>query len=129
MLLEEVGYVAVAGGRRVEVPRDGVASAPVSERLGADVHRHAYAVAGVELGSAHLRQFPSGAEVSGTHFRVRLESAAGERDGAALDVVESVGVADGEAGYLALPVGGEGRRLRAVGDGSALAFDKLELAV
>ena len=88
VLLEGVADRKVAELGGVVVPADGVAAGPVAGRRGADVERHADAVAGVEAGAAHLRELPARAEVAGAPLGVRFEAAAGEDHGPGLDVVK-----------------------------------------
>ena len=102
VLLVEVGDLAVAEGGRVEVPGDGVASAPVAEGLRADVEGHADAVAGVELGPAHLRRRPGRTQMALAHLGVRLEAARRQHDRARSDGPLAVGEARGHAGDAAL---------------------------
>ena len=105
MLLEVVADLEVAELGRVAVPADRVRARPVAGRLGADVERHADAVAGVEAGAAHLGELPAGAQVARAHLGVGLEAAgrqhhafAGDLDGLALvadaHALDAVVVAD-----------------------------------
>ena len=60
MLLEAVADREVAELGRVAVPADRVAARPVAARRGADVQRHADAVAGVEARAADFGEIPPG---------------------------------------------------------------------
>ena len=55
------------------------------------------AVAGVVPRAAHPAQLPARPEIADAHFRVRLEAAAGQHHGAAVDVLEALGSLDGHA--------------------------------
>src|SRR5262249_54077950 len=108
---------------RVAVPADGVAARPVAGRHGADVERHADAVARVEARAAHLGELPAGPQVARAHLGVGLEAAGGQHHALGHDV-------DGLAGALhahaldAVSVGDEGDGARAIGDGDiVLASD------
>ena len=68
----------IAEFRRVQLPLHGMATRPVAARRGADVERHADAVAGVVTGAAHLGEVPAGSEIARAPFRIGLEAAAGE---------------------------------------------------
>ena len=78
VLLEAVADGQVAELRRVALPLHRVAAGPLAGRHGADVQRHAQAVAGVEARAAHLGQVPAGAEVAGAPLGVGLEAAGGQ---------------------------------------------------
>src|SRR5690606_39437454 len=65
----------------VHVPADCVTARPVAVGHGADVERHADAVAGVEARAAHLGDVPAGAEIARAPLGVGLEAAAGEHHG------------------------------------------------
>ena len=97
VLLVEVGDSRVAEGRRVEVPGDGVAAAPVAEWLRADVERHLDALAGVEPHAADLGELPPRAEVARAHLRVGLEAAAGEHDRLGAQLLVPAGRLDDDA--------------------------------
>ena len=83
VLLETVAHREVAEGRRVAVPADGMAAGPVAVRHGADLERHADAVAGVEARTAHLGELPVRAEIAAAPLRIRLEPATGKHHRAA----------------------------------------------
>src|SRR5258708_12965821 len=72
MLLEIVADREIAEFRRVAVPADGVAARPVAIGHGADIERHADAVAGVEAGAAHLGEVPARPEIARAPFRLAL---------------------------------------------------------
>ena len=78
VLLEVVADVEVAEIGRVHVPGDSVAAGPVAAAGGPGVQRHADAVAGVEAGTADLRDFPAGPEVLGAPGGIGFEAAARE---------------------------------------------------
>ncbi len=89
VLLEAVADREVAEFRRVEVPADRVAARPVAVRRGADVERHADAVAGVEARAAHLGELPAGPEIARAPFGVGFEAAARQDDGAGRDLLDA----------------------------------------
>src|SRR5260370_18760097 len=97
MLLELVASRQVAEFRGVAFPLHGVAARPVTGRAGADLKRHADAVAGVPAAAAHLCQIPAGAEIARAHFRIGLEAAAGKDDGPGTQLVQTVIPADAHA--------------------------------
>src|SRR5580698_10387680 len=80
MLLELIADREVAEFRSVHLPLHGMAAGPVAARRGADIDRHADAVAGVVTAAAHLSEIPAGAEIACAPFRIGLEAAAGEHD-------------------------------------------------
>ena len=75
------------GGAARSQPRRG--SRPVAVGLGADVERHADAVAGVVAGAAHVAPAPSRGRGTARASPVRLEAAAGEHHGPARDLSEA----------------------------------------
>ena len=85
MFLVEFGDGAVAVGRGVQVPGDGVAAAPVAVGHGAGFQGHADAVAGVVGDAAHFDQFPARPQVAAAHFGVGLEAAGGQHHRPGLD--------------------------------------------
>src|SRR6185312_6132580 len=86
MLLEIVADREVAEFRRVAVPADGVAARPVAVGHGADIERHADAVAGVEAGAAHLGEVPARAEIARAPFGIGLEAAGSEHRRFGMDI-------------------------------------------
>src|SRR6185437_11752857 len=78
VLLELIADREIAKFRRIHLPLHGMAARPVAAWAGADVERHADAVAGVVAGAAHLRHVPARAEIARAHFGVGFETAAGE---------------------------------------------------
>ena len=81
VFLELVADREVAELGRVHVPLHGMAARPIAARRGADLERHADAVAGVEARAAHLGEVPAGAEIARAPFRIGFEAAAGEHHG------------------------------------------------
>ena len=77
MLLEQLSDSAVAEGRGVHVPGNGVATAPVAVGLSADFQSHANTVAGVVRDSPHLDHFPAGSQVAAAHLGVSFKAAGG----------------------------------------------------
>src|SRR3546814_17883093 len=75
-----------------------MAAGPVPVGRGADIQRHADAVAGVEAAAADLGQFPAGAEVAGPPLRVRLEAAGRQHHRLSLDRLDPVRHLDQLAG-------------------------------
>src|SRR5438270_11853885 len=75
MLLKEIADAEIADITGQQVPGDGVATAPMAERLSARVQRHPNRVASVETGAAHLGELPIRAEIAGAHLTIGLESA------------------------------------------------------
>src|SRR5579859_7196347 len=65
-----------------------MAARPVAARRGADVERHADAVAGVVTGAAHLREIPTRPEIAGAPFRVSLKTAAGKHHGSGAQLTD-----------------------------------------
>ena len=116
VLLEVVEHPAVAERRRGDVPGDRVAARPVAERDGADVERHADAVAGVVAGAAHAGEVPALAEIAHAHLGVGLEAAAGEHHRLGGDVLVAGLAADGDAGDAAVAVLQQLGRAGAVAD-------------
>src|SRR5262245_3144622 len=120
--------VAVAGGgpvvdvaviARITFPRNSVTTGPLPVGLRADVERHAYPVAGVVAGAAHLRHVPAGAEIARAPFAIGLEPAAGEHNRAgAEDFFSSIG--DDADALDALRAAQQRHGARAVADGDAM---------
>ena len=115
--------------RGVQVPCHGVAAAPVSKGLGADLQRHPYAVAGIEPGATHLGQLPARAQVAGAHLGVSLESAAGQHHRPATHLPEPVGVAHRKPNNVAAPVGDQPGGFGLVEHLCALPLHQLEQPV
>jgi len=109
----------IAELRRVAVPADRVAARPVAGRHGADLERHADAVAGVEAGAADLGEFPAGTEIAGAHFGVGLKAAGGEHDAACAHLGGAAVVLDSHAPD-AVVIGDQRQRARIVGNRDAL---------
>src|SRR5690606_10806001 len=126
VLLVEVADAAIAGWRRVQVPRHRVRAGPVAVRLRPDVERHLDAVARVVACAAYLRELPAGAQVPRAHLGGRLEAAGGEYDGAALELVEALGIADAQAVHAAAVVDEQRAGLRAVAHLDAVPVDGVE---
>ena len=102
VFLKAVADGQIAERRRVAVPADGVAAGPVAGRHGADVKRHADAVAGVEARTADRRQVPAGAEIPRPPFGVGLEAARRQHHGARPDIEGVVAFAGDDATDRAL---------------------------
>ena len=81
MLLEIVTNFEIAVGRGVEVPSDRMTPGPITVGHRSDVQCHANAIAGIVTGTANLCQFPTGAEIAGTHFCVRFKATCGKHYG------------------------------------------------
>src|SRR3546814_5552112 len=89
VLLEAVADGEIAELGRVVVPLAGMAARPVSEGRGADIQRHADAVARVEASAAHLRQLPARPQVARPPLGIGLETAAGEHHSGCPKVVDA----------------------------------------
>src|SRR5262245_49091899 len=97
VLLELIAHRQVAKLRRVHLPLHRVAARPVAAGTGADLHRHADAVAGVEARASHLGEVPAGSEIARAPLRVRFEAAAGEHHGLAAQLALHARVPDAHA--------------------------------
>ena len=97
MLLELVADREVAELGRVHLPLHRVAAGPVAAWAGADIQRHADAVAGVEAGAAHLGEVPAGAEIARAPFGIGLETAASQHDRFAAQLAFDALVPDADA--------------------------------
>ena len=97
VLLELVADLELAELGCVPVPAAGVRARPVAEGIGADLQRHAQALAGVEPGPAYLRQLPSRTEIPRSPLGVGLEAAAGEHDRARRQITQLPTAADAHA--------------------------------
>ena len=86
MLLEVVTDGKITELRRVAVPSDRMAAGPIAGRHGADVERHANAVAGVESGAANLGKLPGGPQITRPHFGIGLKPAGREDHAFRLDL-------------------------------------------
>ena len=120
MLLEIVADGEVAEFGRVAVPGHGMAARPIAARHGADLERHADAVAGVEARAAHLGEVPAGAEIARAPFGIGLEAARGQHHRLGGDVEAALAVADMDADDAAL-VEQQVQHAGAVMDGDAVA--------
>ena len=98
MLLKIVADGEIPEFRRIVVPAHRMATRPVAVGRGADIQRHADAVAGVEAGAAYLGQFPARPQIACAPFQVGLETATGQDYGLALDVVNLPAALDPHAG-------------------------------
>src|SRR5580704_15319041 len=78
VFLELIADGEIAELRRVHFPLHGMTARPVAARCGADVDRHADALAGVEARATHLGEIPARAEIARAPFRIGLKTAAGE---------------------------------------------------
>ena len=118
MLLEAVAHSKIAEFGRVPVPGDRVAAGPVAGRHGADIKRHANAVALVEAGPTRLGKVPAGAEIARPPRGIGLEAAAGEHDSPRTDFDRALLDPCAHAPHAGV-VGKKGMPWRSVVDGDA----------
>src|SRR3546814_8563079 len=90
-----------------------MAARPVSEGRGADIQRHADAVARVEAAAAHLRQLPARPQVARPPLGIGFETAAGEHHSGCAKVVDAPAMLHPHAGD-AVTVGQQGEGPRAI---------------
>ena len=114
VLLEHVPDLAIAEGRRVQIPLDGMTGGPVAIGLRPDVQRHADALARVVASAPHAGEVPVRPEIARPHFRVRLEAATGQDHRAGRDLDEAFRGAHDEPRDAALVIGEEAPRPVAV---------------
>src|SRR5262249_7477129 len=103
--------VAELGG--IHLPLHGVAAGPVAAGAGADIHRHADAVTGVEARAAHLGEVPARSEIARAPLGVGLKSAAREHHRLAAQLAFDAPVPDAYA-HHPHAVADEAERARAV---------------
>ena len=111
MLLEQVPYVPISIGRSVQVPRHGMATAPVTVGLSTYLQSHPYPISCIELGAPHLGQLPARSQIPRSHLRVRLESTAGQDNGLGGNFPEPLIVPYGPPHDPATAVDGQASRL------------------